>query len=305
MITYKQITDLNSIRNLWNEELGFIFPMSVEVLNQNITNYANKFVLGAYDEDRLVGFVVGKRDISEIESYKNLGWINLIYVDKDYRRKGIGSKLLTEVENYLSGVSTINVGKDINNFFPGSPSEFAGTSDTFFIKRGYIDGGQGYDVINTNLKKIELRNKEFKYMACTMEHKDALIKFFEKNFPGRWEYEARDYFAKGGNGDSYVICLDGDKVIGFSRMNDRKDKVYPYNTTWFPRFNNLGGVGPLGVDRDYRKKDIGFDVVAFGINTLIDRGITEIIIDWTGLLNFYRQFGFEVWKDFKYLSKKG
>ena len=304
MITYSLVNNIEDIRTLWNSELGFIYPIAGDVFNQNVILYPQKYVLGAFDKDKLVGFIVGKKNITDIVSYVDMGWISLIFVSKKYRKQGIGSHLLEEVEKYLD-VKTINVGKDINNFFPGVPCDFDWVTDTFFIKRGYTDGGYTHDVININPQKIQLRNKQYQFKVCTLNEKEALLAHMRDNFPGRWFYDVDDYFKDGGKGDEYVICLDGNKVIGFARINDRKFKHISYNITWYQRFNNLGGIGPLGVDSAYRGQDIGFDIVAFGINTLLERKISEILIDWTSILAFYRQFGFEVWKSFKFLSKKG
>ena len=38
-------------------------------------------------------------------------------------------------------------------------------------------------------------------------------------------------------------------------------------------------------------------------NILIENDVTNIIIDWTGLLDFYRKLGFEVFKSYYYMSK--
>lgn len=279
MIKYSEIINFSELSDIWNQELGFIFPITNKLLDQNIIDYPNKFVLGAFASDQLVGFVVAKRNITDIPSYENLGWISIIFVSKAYRNQGIGSKLLSEAEHYLHDVDTINVGKDINNFFPGVPIDFNGLTDKFFQNRGYIDMGITHDLINTKPKQMMIRNKEFKYMICTLDQKDAFQTFMRNNFPGGWDYQLNHYFSIGGDGSEYVICLDKDKVIGFARFNDKKFKLIHYNITWYDRFNNLGGIGPLGVDRNYRGKDIGYDVVAYGINTLIERGISEIIID--------------------------
>ena len=77
-----------------------------------------------------------------------------------------------------------------------------------------------------------------------------------------------------------------------------------FSLTWRARFSNLGGIGPLGIDPNYRKKHLGYDIVSSAVNHLIDEGAEQIIVDWTGLLEFYRHMGFEVWKSYFYSSKK-
>lgn len=306
MIEFKEELNLDLCMDLWNQEMGFIYPITKSLYDQNVTNYNQKKVFVAYKDDVLVGFVIAKKyENEDLMSYNNLGFISLIYVAKKHRKQGIGSSLLRLAEEYLKDKTTINIGKDIYNFFPGVPCDFDNLTDIWLEKRGYVGERYTHDLINYNPKKIPLREDNFTYKLCTLEDKDALLEFMKNNFQGRWYFEASSYFANGGTGKEYSICKDQDKVIAFARTNDRDFSIIHYNTTWYHRFNNLGGVGPLGVDKNYRGLNLGYNIVAYGINTLIDKSITEIIIDWTGLLEFYQQFGFEVWKSFKYMAKKG
>ena len=73
---------------------------------------------------------------------------------------------------------------------------------------------------------------------------------------------------------------------------------------WKDRFDNLGGIGPLGVDKDYRKMHLGGDIIKAAQNYLVDYGVSDIIIDWTGLMELYQKYGFEVYKTYKYTNLK-
>ena len=136
--------------------------------------------------------------------------------------------------------------------------------------------------------------------------KKDLIEFLDKNWPGRWTKEAVDYFEQGGDGGEYLVGLDKEKICAFAKVNfpNTPTKLISYNLTWREKFNSLGGIGPLGVNIDYRGNHIGYDIIAEAINRLIDSGAEDIIIDWTNLLDFYRKFEFEVWKSYDYLQKK-
>ena len=304
MIEFKEVSNLSEVAKLWNEEVGFIYPIPEVIFNQNVVNYDQKIVFGAYDENTLVGFIIGKTfDGKDIPTYQNFAFISLFLVAKRYRRRGIGSKLLSMFEDYYFDKETLQVGKDINNFLPGVPCDFDGLTDDFFENRGYISGKYTHDLINLNCKKYDLKNHNIQFKVCTLKEKDALIAFMKEEFPGRWYYEVSDYFSKGGNGNEYAIALIGDKVVAFTRINDRRLSHYAYNITWYERFSNLLGIGPLGVARSMRGKDLGYDIVAFAINEAIDRGFHQILIDWTSLMTFYQQFGFEVWKSYKYMLK--
>ncbi len=304
MITFREVVNLNECLDLWNREMGFIYPISDSIYKQNVIDYLEKLVYGAYEENQLVGFIIAKKFSSpSLISYSNLGFISLLYVSKKFRKRGIGQELLNKAEGYLSDKEIINVGKDINNFFPGVPCDFDNLTELWFGKRGYELNRYTHDLINRNPKKINLKEDQFLYKVCSLDEKESLLNFFSNNFPGRWFYEAFEYFQNGGTGNEYVVCLDENKVIAFARINDRSFKLNSYNTNWYLRFENLCGIGPLGVDKEYRGKNLGFNIVAYAINISLDRGKKEILIDWTGLLEFYQQFGFEVWKNYKYVSK--
>ena len=133
-----------------------------------------------------------------------------------------------------------------------------------------------------------------------------MIDFVHRNWPGRWEKEVKDYFKLGGLGEEYALAVDNGKICAFAKIGlpTTKTSLSSYSLTWRSRFNKLGGIGPLGVDISYRKQNLGHDIVAFANNILIDEGATEIIIDWTGLLDFYRIMGFEVFKSYSYMTKE-
>jgi predicted GNAT family N-acyltransferase len=160
--------------------------------------------------------------------------------------------------------------------------------------------------MNRNKNFIPLRENKYQFRFGTMKDKDKILSFIHSNWPGRWHKEAIDYFINGGNGKEYLLCLDNEKVIGFAKVNfpDTDILQISNNLTWRHRFDALGGIGPLGIDKDYRKQNLGFNIVAYAVNKLNEENASNIIIDWTGLLDFYRLLGFEVWKTYYYLNKK-
>lgn len=302
MIRFDNLDNYYEALSLWNHEVGFIYPIPQKIYTNRIINYQQKIAYGAYDKNQLVGFIIGK--ISDIPNFTNLGWISLIYVSKKYRRQGIASHLLSLLEEQFKGKDEIIVGKDLDNIFPGIPTDFDNLTDLFFEKRGYISGKYTHDLINRNPFSLQLKHDASQFIVCTKEYQEQLLAFVKRNFDGRWYLETQDYFAQGGNGSSYVLGLDEDRVIAFARISDRSEDFLPYHLTWYMRFQKLGGIGPLGVDKEYRGSGFGYDIVGYAINILKSRNVQEIMIDWTGLLEFYQQFGFEVWKSFKYMSKK-
>lgn len=301
--------DCQEIIQLWNDEYKNIYPISEELFLRNISNiyYEASFIVVL--NEKVIGFIISKiwDDEYEIESYKDAGWINLFCVKKEFRNQGIGSKLLNLVEEKMMklGKKILYLGKDYNNFFPGLPVDLKNELG-FFLNRGFERPYDTYDLMNINKDFIPLRETKYQFRFGTMKDKDNILSFIKSNWPGRWHKEAIDYFQNGGNGKEFLLCLDNEKVIGFAKVNFPDTNILQISNslTWRSRFKDLGGIGPLGVDKNYRKQNLGFNIVAFAINELNNKNVSNIIIDWTGLLDFYRLLGFEVWKTYFYLNKK-
>lgn len=300
--------DLKKITDIWNEEYSLIFPISDALMERNFQNAYSEASFIVKENDEILGFIISK--IYEEEYHKldyiDIAWISLLYISPKYRNKGIGSTLLERVESEFKKLrkKTIYIGKDFYNFFPGLPIDLKKSLD-WFEKRGYKRLYNTCDLIRNKDEKIPLKNQNIKYVLGNTIEKNEIIQFLDDNWPGRWTKEAIDYFEKGGDGGEYLVGLDGNKICAFAKINFpyTPTKLISYNLTWRKKFDSLGGIGPLGVNINYRGKNIGYDIIADSINKLIDSGADNIIIDWTNLLDFYRKFGFEVWKSYEYLQK--
>ena len=311
LINLKDFKRKEDIYQIWNDEYGNIYPISAELFNRNIENMYPKASYVAIKDEKIVGFVIGKvwHDSYVMKNYNGIGWISLIYVTPKYRKQGIGSALLDKATIALKdfGVHTINLGKDYNNFFPGLPIDLT-KYRTWFEKRGFEFTYQTHDLITRNNKnKFKIVNNNYKFTSALGFDKDLVIKFIETYWPGRWTKEAVDYYNNGGNGNEYLLCLnDKNEICGFAKVcfPNTLEKHMSYSLTWRTRFEALGGIGPLGIAPDLRGQHLGYDIVVSSLNNLINFGISDIIIDWTGLLEFYRKMGFEVWKVYFYLQKK-
>ena len=66
----------------------------------------------ALDGDKVVGYILAtKRKFPYLErgTEPTRGWINVIFVDEEYRRQGIGQKLLDLAENKLKEMGATNI----------------------------------------------------------------------------------------------------------------------------------------------------------------------------------------------------
>lgn len=306
---------LAELVNLWNQELVETFPMSIELFKQNSFEDENicydGSLIATTEDGRIVGFIVAKKwqEKLTVNMSADTGWIQVLLVDKAYRNQGIGTELLSHAERVLktSGMKKVLLGRDPWHYFPGIPGELEDVSQ-WFEKKGYTTFGTEFDLINHYDKHKEdliQLDHDLSFSILTLKDKDAFLMFLRRCFPGRWEYEAIHYFKKGGTGREFVILKKVNEIIGFSRINDGQSPLIAQNVYWSPLFNEeLGGIGPLGIDSNERKQGYGLAIVEAAISFLRDRDINIIVIDWTGLVNFYKKLGYETWKEYNSYQKE-
>lgn len=314
-ITELKKSNLKELTKLWNKEAGRMYPMREELFRQNSFEDANVYFPGSLvawnDEGRPIGFIISKiwQEKMNVPMNAESGWIQALLVDSDYRNQGIGSGLLARAEAALKrkGVTKISLCGDPWHYFPGLPKEFE-RQCTWFKKRGYAEVVTTFDLMAEypGNEENQLPACEGVEFALLQEcEKESLISFLHRVFPGRWEYEALKYFEKGGTGREFAVLKKNGIIIGFCRINDGHSPFIAQNVYWAPLFDEpLGGIGPLGVDPKERGKGYGLAIVEAGVYFLRNRGIKRIVIDWTTFVDFYGRLGFEVWKEYKALSKE-
>lgn len=305
---------LIDIKEIWNHEVGFIFPFYRDLLIQKIfkcrffSSY-NSFLL--YDKCKLIGFIVVKiYDNNPIMSkYIDTAWISLLYVSDKHRNKGYGTVLIKKVEEELlkTDVKRIMIGGDYDNFFPGIPDDFGESTKIFFSKNGYELQNVDYDVIkkvNVGESIIGFKNPESLVIRYAEEKDEKnVLDFLKKNFYGRWYYEALEFFRDFFEKDTYLILEDNKIVMGFLRVNNYQSKKISYNVNWKKGFKRLFAFGPLGIDKGSRMKGYARLLIEKALNDVIGLGATDIIIDWTSLVELYNKFGFNIWKGYTHSEK--
>ncbi|USG66915.1 GNAT family N-acetyltransferase [Brevibacillus ruminantium] len=317
---------LQPVCQLWNTQLGDRFPMREELLQQNSLDDPHLVPEGSWvaveaSSQRPVGIVIAKRwrEEDSVTWGKGMGWIQTLLVDRGYRRKGVGTALLERAEKALTSwkVDKIALGSDWWHYFPGVPEEEQELM-AWLERRGYLRGRPQYDLLGRKaveadsdgagpglLPLLERPNRdEVRFRMGEPQDREPLLSFFRRCFPGRWEYEALCYFEKGGTGREFVLAEKNGKIMGFCRINDSRSPLIAQNVYWAPLFaEELGGIGPLGIDPAERGQGYGRAVVEAGIYFLQQRGIRTICIDWTDLVGFYEKLGFQVWKRYQTYAK--
>ncbi|MDZ5473699.1 GNAT family N-acetyltransferase [Bacillus sp. 31A1R] len=305
------ISRVKELVELWNKECSLDFPMREELFIQNSFQDLNinqeGSVICLNDQNVVVGFVIAKSWLEEIDVKMpdHIGWIQVLLVDSDYRRMGIGSTLLSKAEAALqsTNISKILLGRDPWHYFPGIPELYESVQN-WFENRGYTREGKEADLICKTAYQEEVKLENVTFNVLQLDDRERFLSFLNRCFPGRWEYEAVKYFEMGGTGREFVTLIKNGDIIGFCRINDDQSPYIAQNVYWAPLLDErIGGIGPLGIDRNERKNGYGLAIVQEAIHQLNKRNIHTIVIDWTGLVNFYGKLHFNIWKEYRQYSK--
>lgn len=304
---------LSDLVALWNQELAKDFPMREALFKQNSFDDVNASYDGSFialdAKENVIGFVVTKhwQEEMDVEMPLKKGWIQALLVDHNHRGQGLGAKLLGQAEEYLlkNGIEEVQLGGDPFHYFPGVPDQYQEVQ-SWAAQKGYVKHMDAYDLVNRISKEYPFPdNDTVEFSLLHIEDKDAFIAFLNRCFPGRWEYEAMKYFEMNGNGREFVVAKKKGKIIGFCRLNDGQSPFIAQNVYWSPLFkHDLGGIGPLGIDENEQKQGYGLAIIEAAMNILIERNIRTIVIDWTGLVDFYAKLDFKPWKKYGIYVKK-
>lgn len=284
----------------WNNIFSKRYKATEKSINDKIFSDPELFLEGSFllIEDKAVrGMIVTKINKGILKEYTNCAWITTLFVDEALQNNHWGGKLLYASEEALfaKGVRKILLGGDMSNFFSGipDPNEY---KKVFFEKKGYcLNEESHYDLmedvslIDFEKLKVSMNNSQiYKTVQFKMEYYSKLKSFFDSSFPGRWKQEMLEYIATANEEASdLLIMLCQDKIIGFC-------KVF----TGIKNTSCFGGLGPIGLNEEYRGKGLGNRLLKDSLQILKERGAGDVLIDWTILKDFYGQFGFKPFRTY-------
>lgn len=242
------------------------------------------------EDNQLLGAIVCKTGKADDEMYQDSSWLTALLVKPEYQNKGYGKKLYDAAEKLLikKGVKKIVIGQDFNNFFSGIPAP-TDKKIGFFEKLGFmINRDEHYDltadiVCNDKIDHFDTASfvENFIVEVLQVGENQALYKFLEEEFPGRWFFEAKAYLGNGGNPQNIVVLKDrlSEKIKGYCVVHVNEDCS--------------GGLGPIGISVSVRGKNNGDFILQQSLLHLRKLGAKEICIDWTVLKDFYGKFDFK------------
>lgn len=293
--------DLNQVVSLWNNFHPARYAIDLDILKVNTID-SPTFDWGAsmvdIDFDGIVrGFVAFKKAPAQHHKVADpdamhlsgLGFVEPVY----------GVDLLGEAKKILRqrGVTTILFGMDSRHFWPGVPMDFPALN-SFLEIEGFHFSGEYFD-LERNLSGYQppkpLPTEDVVFRQLTEDDHASLVRFFEREFPGRWKYDILWKIEKEESYEQITGLIYKGEVHGFAALQEKNTRFPIGGAIWRNALglDNYGALGPIGVSQAVRGFGWGGALLSAGLMELQRRGCQQAIIDWTTLGDFYGKHGFE------------
>ncbi len=236
--------------------------------------------------------------------------ILMLCVDKEYRKRGIGSELLNRAEQAIkeAGYEEVTVGAGYDYLMPGVPTNkryvdavnerlYEGLDDAaseFFEKRGYMHSWDG-NCFDMRFPLTEFAKDEYKigdtvdgicYRFATEEDTEKIFACTDAAYEEFTQYYKDDklYRGEGKQNPKVLIATDGDAVVGTLIVSLETEG------------EGLGSVGCTTVKPSHRGRHIGVNMVIIGTKYLKDSGMKEAYLGYTysGLDHMYGYAGYKI-----------
>ena len=299
---------------VWNAAFGPDWPLSERLLRQTIEDdpyFEADGLFVAREDAQIVGWVLAKTNRNggtEIGRFANRGGIGAWCVLPSHQNRGIGTALLEQAETFLREANVApNTLYFPHHLLPGVPEECE-SARRILTSRGYRENGAHYDLRRdlTNWQmpakaRIAIeRNPTVEFRPARDNEQALVCEMVAREFLGPWTYSTRGHFAREGKASDIIIAIEDGAVLGFCQTGDWNSARLVPSTYWFPLLGErFGGLGPIGVAKEERKRGLGLALCAAAVDDLARRGATAMAIDWTTLVDFYGLLGFEVWKRYR------
>lgn len=291
---------------IWRAAVGEGYPIMPDLFKANTEgdpNFTAEDLMVASEGHRLVGFLLTKRyrgDFPGCERYADVGYLALMAVHPEFQRQGIGGALLDRGEATLraEGSRRLILGGSFFHFLPGLPSD-AEAARVFLEKRGYEALKDVYDVrrslddgfVMPDIARA-LSATDVSVRPYRPGEERALLDFLVAEFPGRWAQDTAYFLEQGKPIGEVLGVFQGDHPKGFAHLNPPGS---PGAKRWAGFKPNMAALGPIGVGEALKGRGLGLALLVKGIELLQASGTTEMVIDWTDLLDFYARVGFKPW----------
>lgn len=308
IVTYEQKYE-KAVVDLWNRTLH-ADPLTVKKFRKQALfdeNFDPSLCYVALEEEQPVGFCLGMRrkfPYMERGLEPDRGWIVVMFVAREYQRKGIGTALVKRAEEDMKRAGAKNITLSAYSpsyFFPGVDEENYPAAAAFFKGLGYVPGKKdysmckdlhGYQMSQESVKKMEAaEEKGYRFINFTYDYALELLEFNKNQFGGGWKRNALIAMQNGTAEDLILLVLSPKgSICGFCmRMID----------------GNPMRFGPIGIDKAMRNEGLGSILLDFAQLEMAKRGVYHMYFvstDEPGR-RYYERHGIHVFRSFTSYKK--
>lgn len=308
IVTYEQKYE-KEVVDLWNQSLQ-ADPITIGKFRRQALfdeNFDPSLCYTALERERVVGFCLGiRRKFPYMERglEPERGWIVVMFVAEEFRRRGIGTALVNRAERDMksAGAKSITLSAySPNYFFPGVDEENYSEATEFFKKLGYVSGKKDYSMCKdlhgyqmspkAKERMAAAEKKGYRFINFTYEYALELLEFNKNQFGGGWKRNALIAMQNGTAEDLILLVLSPKgSICGFCmRMID----------------GNPMRFGPIGIDKDMRNEGLGSILLDFAQLEMAKRGVYHMYFvstDEPGR-RYYERHGVRVFRSFTSYKK--
>ena len=290
----------------WNQFFPAKYAMDDAVFRLN-TFDAPTFDFGAssavVEEGRIRGYALLKRSPSDLYRGpdRDRNHLSAIVFDEPV----IGVDLLAGIKPLLRnrGVLELAFGQDTRHFFPGCPVEFSPLVD-FLKVEGFLGTWDAVD-LERDLSQYSVPSTRpgAEYRMVSPAERPQLIQFFEREFPGRWQYDVLGKFDAEEERQAVFGLFWHGNLEGFALLQREGCRLPIGGAVWQKSLGDgWGSLGPIGISKAIRGSGLGGALLDHALYHLHLSGAKQAIIDWTGLADFYRKYGFQVTRTYRSMT---
>lgn len=236
-----------------------------------------------YEMDgNIVAFAQG--NVGAIRDDKQFGYVRLGAVDRAYRRGGIGSRLLIELESRLAAhaVQTVSImDSPFNYFMPGVDFRYT-EAFCFLQKHGYRKTHDNHNMV-APLDVNAWPDLEEQIAALApggilirrgkSADAESIHAFLDLHWPA-WKGEVHGTLDK--DPPTLYIAQIDNRTVAFAGYQGNNKSL-----NWF---------GPMGTSPELRGKGVGALLLRLCLRDLARQGWKNAIIPWVGPVPFYSRF---------------
>lgn len=280
---------IDNIFNLYKESLPDIIRNEETV--KEILQCTDNHIITHKDDNKLTGVSVINENV-----------IYLLCVDKAFQKKGIGTKLLKQSEDYIlsNGFDKAVIGAGKDYIMPGIPKNNG--AHNFFIKYGYshswgdsscFDMSQLLNDFTYDEHSAGDTIDEITYRWASLDDLGNIIKCVEDAHDEFVKYYQNESLYIKGTKTPVLVAVQDDEIVGTLIVCIETEG------------KGIGSVGCTATMHKHRGRGIASNMVKLGTKYLKDIGLSKAFLGYTytEIADMYRRAGYEICMEY-YMAEK-